>query len=213
MSTDPRRAGHQADEDPPEAQPFRQPRPVTAQRTGLAGAGSSGSIVCHRTSTTSGSSARMMSGTSTGCRVMVRTRHQDRAITTTSGWSRHRLSARALAVAGLVRCGYLEEAHRIIAASEMSVRPQAFGGMIERRRRRDRGETMTNGAIEAAEARTAEDEGWERELAGSEDQERRRGTERRSGRKSASLHRTRPDLGDCPVAPLGRRLPCPSPRR
>lgn len=51
-------------------------------------AGSSGSIARQRTSTTSGSSARMMSGTSTVSSSVGSTRHENRATPTTGGWSR-----------------------------------------------------------------------------------------------------------------------------
>jgi len=64
FDVDPRRSGHQADEDPSEAQPVRHAGPVTAEWVSTTG-GSSGSTARQMASATSGSSARMMMGSST----------------------------------------------------------------------------------------------------------------------------------------------------
>jgi N-acetylmuramoyl-L-alanine amidase len=71
---DPRGAGHQPDHVPPE--PVRHTGPVTAQRMNLGRGGSSGSTACQTTSTTSWSSARMMTVTSTWSSLLGRTRYQ-----------------------------------------------------------------------------------------------------------------------------------------
>ena len=63
FDVDPRRAGGQPDQDPPEAQPVRDPGAVTAQRVPRR-VGQQRLDRRPEASTTSGSSARMMSGTS-----------------------------------------------------------------------------------------------------------------------------------------------------
>ena len=68
FDADPRATGDQPDEDPPEAQPVRDPGPMTAQRMGLGRGGIRASTAVQTASNTSGSSARMMWGPPLGRR-------------------------------------------------------------------------------------------------------------------------------------------------
>jgi hypothetical protein len=87
LDADPRAAGDQSDEDPPKAQPVRNPRPVTAQRVALRSGRDQGLDCCPDGIYHFGFECAHYVGDLHLVVGSERTQNQIWALTTTGGWS------------------------------------------------------------------------------------------------------------------------------